>query len=101
MFHALPLVDTTKQREMVTAAFEEEVHDEATQIIAELKSKKNQGSKMTGRAFEAYRKRYNQLKNNASEYAQLVETEMVKTKTEIQALDQQLMEMLTEGLVKS
>jgi uncharacterized protein (UPF0305 family) len=101
MFHALPLIDTTKQREMVTAAFEEEVHDEATQIITELKAKKIQGSQVTGRAFDAYRVRYNQLKNNASEYAQLVENEMVKTKTEIKALDQHLMEMLTEGLVKS
>ena len=101
MFHALPLVDTTKQREMISAAFEEEVHDEAIQIITELKSKKVKGSSMTAGAFDSYRIRYNQLKTNAAEYAEIVEGEMVKTKTEIKALDQHLMEMLTEGLVKS
>jgi hypothetical protein len=100
MFHSLPLVDTSKQREMVTAAFEEEVHDEATQIIAELAEKKTKGKQMTARAFEEYRERYNRLKGNAGEYAKLVEDEMTKTKTEIQALDQHLVEMLTDGLVK-
>lgn len=100
MFHALPLVDTTKQREMITAAFEEEVHEEAIQIIAELKTKKLKGSQMTARAFDSYKERYHRLKSNANEYAELVENEMTKTKTEILALDQHLMEMLTEGLVK-
>jgi hypothetical protein len=100
-FHALPLVDTTKQREMITAAFEEEVHDEATQIIAELATRKTQGTQMTARAFDAYRERYQRLKGNAKEYAELVEDEMTKTKTEIQALDQQLVELLVEGQVKT
>ena len=101
VFHALPLVDTTKQREMITAAFEEEVHDEATQIIAELTTHKTKKGQMTIRTFEAYRGRYQRLKQNANEYAKLVENEMTKTKTEITALDQHLMELLTDGQVKS
>lgn len=100
-FHALPLVDTTKQREMITAAFEEEVHDEATQIIAELMIHKTKKGQMTALTFDTYRQRYQRLKSNANEYALLVENEMTKTKTEITALDQQLMELLTDGQVKA
>jgi len=100
-FHALPLIDTTKQREMIIAAFEEEVHDEATQIIGELKIHKAKGGQMTARTFDAYRGRYARLKVNAKDYAELVDNELTKTKTEITALDQQLMGLLTEGQVKA
>lgn len=101
MFHALPLVDTTKQREMVTDAFEGEVHDEATQLIAELNKKKQEGKQITQRAFEAYRIRFNKLRENAKDYAGLVDDELTKAKTEIKALDKHLSDFLMNDLVKA
>lgn len=101
MFHSLPLVDTTKQREMVVDAFENEVHDEAAQILAELAEMRNKGSMITSRAFEAYRARYGRLRDNAKQYALLVDNEMSKAKTEIESLDKHLVGLLTAGLVKT
>ena len=101
IFHAVPLVDTSKQREMVTEAFEGEVHDEATQLISELAQKREDGKQITMRAFENYRSRFNKLRTNAKEYAELVDNELTKAKTEVQALDSHLTKFLTDGLVKT
>lgn len=101
MFHALPLVDTSKQREMVTGAFEDEVHDEAAQLISELANKKQEGKQITVGAWEKYRDRFNKLKSNAKDYATLVDDELSKAKTEIEALDRHLTEFLTNDLVKT
>jgi hypothetical protein len=100
MFHALPLIDTTKQREMVIAAFENDVHEEATQLIAELTSRRNQGKAITAKAWENYKERFNRLKKGAGEYANIVDDELEKVKLEISALDNNLSKFLTEGLVK-
>lgn len=100
MFHALPLIDTSKQREMVTGAFENEVHDAATQLIAELAKKREAGKQITVKAWEGYKDRFNSLKSNAKDYAELVDNELSKAKTEIEALDRHLTEFLTNDLVK-
>lgn len=100
MFHALPLIDTSKQREMIIAAFENEVHEEATQLIAELTSKRNQGKEITAKAWEKYKERFNRLKKGANSYAEIVDDELEKVKLEIKSLDNNLSKFLTDGLVK-
>lgn len=99
-FHSLPLVDTSKQREMVKAAFEQEVHDQASQLISELASKRRQGTQITARAWEKYREEFKKLKKNANAYAGIVDEELDKVKIEIQSLDENLSRFLSEGLVK-
>ena len=100
MFHSLPLIDTSKQREMIKAAFENEVHDQAAQLITELTSKRRAGESITAAAWEKYRDQFNVLKKNAGEYAQIVDGELDKVKIEIQSLDTNLGEFLSQGLVK-
>lgn len=101
MFHALPLVDTSKQREMVSSAFEDEVHDEATQLISKLAKQKQDGKQITIKSWENYQDQFKRLKKNAAEYAELVDNELSKAKAEIQALDQHLTGFITDGLVKT
>lgn len=99
-FHSLPLIDTTKQREMVKSAFEKDVHDQASQLISELASKRRAGTQITAKAWEKYQAKFKQLKTNANEYASIVDSELDKVKIEIQALDKNLGGFLQEGLVK-
>ena len=100
-FHALPLIDDTKQREMIQAAFEVEVHEEATQLITELNQKRLHAEEMTTTAMAMYRDKLNDLRSRHGEYAELVEQEMAKATTEVEALETAFIEYLSSGLVKT
>lgn len=100
VFHSVPLPDTTKQREMIRVAFEDEVHEEAAQAITELRRLRAAGTAITPRAWTDYRNKLNRLKGNYKEYGALVSVEMTKADTELEALERQLAEFMKEGLVK-
>lgn len=99
-FHHLPLVNTKKQREMVKAAFEDEVHDEATQIITELSRLAAEKTEITDRAWTQYRDAFNRLKSRMGDYRDLVDAELTKADVEMGALENQLLTFMTSGLVK-
>ncbi len=99
-FHALPLVDDRKQREMIQGAFETEVHDEATQLIAELRQASILEQEMTATAWAVYRDRLSDLQTRREEYADLVDTELSKAEDEVRALEAALTDYLTSGLIK-
>lgn len=99
-FHSLPLVDTTKQREMIKDAFENDVHEQATQLIAEMTLKRQKGSTITAAKFTTYRNQFAKLKKDIGEYATIVDSELEKAKLEIQSLDSNLQKFLTQGLIK-
>lgn len=100
-FHALPLVDTTKQREMVINAFEEEVHERAIQILTELNGFKDQEKKITIRAWTEYRTELQNLQENLSSYKGLVDNEMTKANVELAGLQSSLEEFLGSNMVKT
>jgi hypothetical protein len=99
-FHALPLIDDRKQREMIQGAFETEVHDEATQLIAELRQASILEQEMTANAWAVYRDRLSDLQARREEYADLVDTELSKAEDEVRALEVALTDYLTSGLIK-
>ena len=100
-FHALPLIDDQKQREMVQTAFENEVHDEATQLITQLRQSRLQEQEMTTTAWAVYRDRLNDLQARRGEYADIVDFELVKAESEVRALETALTDYLTSGLIKT
>ncbi len=100
-FHSVPLPDTTKQRELVKVAFEEEVHEEATQLITEFRAIQNAGDKITARHWQGLRERFNSMKDNFSEYGGMIDNEMAKAKIEIEAVERQLTDFISEGLIKT
>lgn len=100
-FIAIPLPDGKKYRQMVATAFEAEVHTEATQAIAELKTIVNQESEITSRAFEEYMGRLKTLKARSGEYGELVEVETFKARAELKGMEGLLTEVLKNGQIKA
>ena len=100
-FHALPLIDDTKQREMVKAAFEDEVHEGATQLITELGQLQDTKTEITSNAWTVYREKFNTLKAQTGEYQSLVNMELLKADSEMDALEHQLSDFITTGLIKT
>ena len=100
-FHSLPLIDDTKQREMVKAAFEDEVHNGASQLITELTQLQESGTKITSNAWANYRSKFNSLKGQMTEYEDLVNMELLKADSEMDALERHLADFITSGLIKT
>lgn len=100
-FHALPLIDDTKQREMVKAAFEGEVHDGATQLITELAQLQDAETEITPKAWTVYKEKFNTLKTQMGEYETLVDMELLQADSEMDALEHQLADFITAGLIKT
>ena len=100
-FHSLPLIDDTKQREMVKAAFEDEVHEGATQLITELGLLQADKTEITANAWHTYREKFNALKAQMGEYQVLVSDELMQADSEMDALELQLSEFITAGLIKT
>jgi hypothetical protein len=100
-FHALPLIDDTKQREMVKAAFEDEVHEGATQLITELGQLQGAKTEITANAWTVYKEKFNTLKAQMGEYQTLVDMELLKADSEMDALEHQLADFITSGLIKT
>ncbi len=101
VFHSLPLVDDTKQQEFVKKAFEDGIHDQATQIITELSALSSQEKEITTGAWNDYKSKLNGLVSKANEYNDLVDSELSMAETELEAVRVQLQDFLMAGLVKS
>lgn len=100
-FHSLPLVDDTKQQEFVSNAFQDGVHERATKIIAELNALNDQGKEITPDTWNDYKKRFDALVSKRDEYDDLVDFELTKAETELEAVQTQLNDFLLSGLIKT
>lgn len=100
-FHILPLIDTEKQREMIQAAFEDEVHEEALQMIHKLKDALTESKPITAGAWNMIQQRKNELLERARAYSDLIDREFAKAGTELALLDDTMAELLNQGLVKA
>ena len=99
-FHALPLIDDQKQREMVKQAFEQEVHEGASQLITELSQLTESQTEITPGAWAVYRDKFNTLRSQMTDYESMVKTELLQADSEMDALEMHLANFLTEGLIK-
>jgi hypothetical protein len=101
VFHSLPLVDDTKQQELVRGAFEEGIHEQSQQMIAELTTHSQSGKEITANAWNDYKQRLVALTHKTNEYTELVDVELTKSQVELEAVNAQLQDFLLSGLVKS
>lgn len=99
-FHILPLIDTDKQREMIQAAFEDEVHESAQAILNTLSEALHAKEPITKAAWLDYMDRKEALQARATEYSDLIDREFIKAGTELALLDDTMTEILKSGLIK-
>lgn len=99
-FHILPLIDTDKQREMIQAAFEDEVHESAQTMLNTLQEALLQKEPITRAAWLDFMNRKEALQSRAAEYSDLIDREFVKAGTELALLDDSMTDILKEGLIK-
>lgn len=99
VFHSVPLLDTSKQREMVKAAFEADVHQKAAANIAKLQEYISSGRKIGPKAWQQHRDELNRLVGAKKDYKGIVDHELTKADVEIQALKDKLEKMLVDGHV--
>ena len=99
-FHTLPLVNTAKQREMVKAAFQQGVHEDAQQLIVEMRRIKNQGKKVSAGAIADMKRRVDHIESLVADYESLIQGQLTQAVTESKMLKKELVELLTSGMVE-
>lgn len=99
--YMIPLVDDTKQQAMIANAFEEGVHEQATQIIAELQQHIDTEKPMTVNAWNNYRSKFNSLSEKSDGYGDLIDLEMSKAQLELEVLETHLNDFLMSGMIKT
>jgi Family of unknown function (DUF6744) len=99
-FHILPLIDTAKQREMIQAAFEDEVHESAQAMLNILSEALHNEEAVTSAAWVDFMNKKEALQARAVEYSDLIDREFIKAGTELTLLDETMTELLKKGLVK-
>ncbi len=100
-FHILPLIDTDKQREMIQAAFEDEVHESAQAMLHTLSEALHNEEAVTSAAWIEFMNKKEELQAMAVEYSDLIDREFIKAGTELSLLDDTMTELLKRGLVKA
>lgn len=98
-FHYLPLIDDTKQREMLQRAFESEAADEIDRMLGEIGDIKAAGKKITQSRYEDFLRRYHALTDRATEYGNLLEEKLGTTHSRLEIFMRSMVE-LTERHVK-
>ena len=100
-FHTIPLIDDSKQQALIANAFEEGVHEQATQIIVELQQHIDTQRPMTVNAWNDYRQKFTALAAKNGEYTELVDTELDKASLELEVLETHLNDFLMSGMIKT
>lgn len=73
-FHSLPLLDDSKQREMIRRAFEAETQDAIDTMMADIKETRDAGKKITSDKYAEIITRFQELSLRTKEYEGLLET---------------------------
>ena len=97
--HTLPLPDTGKQKDMVKAAFESDVHGQAHEMIEQLGNLTSSGKKIPPSVWNRYKTRLNDLTKRTKQYSDLVEEEMGKAGTELIMLHEKIFAILENDQV--
>lgn len=89
-FHSLPLVDDTKQRDMVRSAFEQDVHDSAQSTLVALLDRKQSGGKVSAKQWAKWNDELAVLEESRNFYRDLLDDELAAADFEIDAIRQTL-----------
>lgn len=98
--HSLPLLDDSKQREMVLNAFETDIHEKGVETIREIATHLEAGKKVRASQWSAWSGRLRDMREAAKEYRELLEVEMSAADLETEAIQLKLNRILNDDLLE-
>lgn len=93
-FHSLPLVDDSRQREMLKAAFLDDCLGQIDDLIGKIRKLSENDVRITPNRFADFQVLRTELRDRAEVYQSMLETSLGETKVRLEALDQQLWELI-------
>lgn len=94
-FHSLPLVDDARQREMLKAAFLDDCLGQIDDLIGKIrKILQSEDTRITPNRFADLQVLRTELRDRAETYKSMLETSLGETEVRLDALDQQLWELV-------
>jgi hypothetical protein len=93
-FHILPLIDDSRQREMLKESFEDESVEEATRMISDITELLKSDNHVPAKTFIAFQERYNYQKLKMSEYSTLLNDALDKSQAALDICNAQIIALL-------
>jgi hypothetical protein len=96
-FHVLPLVDDSRQREMLKSSFEDESIEETKRLIDDITDILKSGDDISARKFSSLHNRYTSQKNKLAEYKDLLSDALETSSTALDVCNAQIMQLLDKA----
>lgn len=96
-FHILPLVDDSRQREMLKQAFEDESIEETTRMVGEITELLKSSDNIGAPTFLAFKERYSFQKKKLDEYSTLLSDALDRSQTALDVCNKQLVALLDKA----
>jgi hypothetical protein len=93
-FHILPLVDDTRQREMLKSSFEDESIEETKRLMDEISDLLKSNDDIPAKKFTALHERYTAQKDKLAEYKTLLSDALDTSSTALDVCNAQIMKLL-------
>lgn len=93
-FHILPLIDDSRQREMLKESFEDESVEETTRMISDITELLKSDNNVPAKTFIAFQERYNYQKLKMSEYSTLLNDALDKSQAALDICNAQIIALL-------
>lgn len=95
--HAIPLVDTESEREMLLAAFENEAVKEIERSMDEMAALLKSGKKITVHQASQYVEKHKRLTDQALEYSELLDDQLSRSTTGLEMFKKQVNQMVAKA----
>jgi hypothetical protein len=89
-FHTLPLLDDSKQREMLRQAFEDEAMGDVEEMMVEISALMSNKKNISSDKYVDFFERYNKQRKKVVEYSDLLDEAMEKTGSALEILSTQM-----------
>jgi len=96
-FHILPLVDDSRQREMLKSSFEDESIEETKRLIDDITEVLKSNTTITAKKFSSLHDRYTSQKNKLAEYKDLLSDALDTSSTALDVCNAQIMQLLDKA----
>jgi hypothetical protein len=95
-FHYLPLLDDSKQREMLRVAFENESVGAIDEMIGDIAEILKSGKQITSDKFADFKVEYNRLKSKTADYSELLEDKLSGTEVRLELMATMLIDLMSK-----